>query len=288
MGGSRRNVLIRGLFAMNKRLALRILAGAMAAALLLSLCCCGSEPSYDPKTDDSLSKVTESGRLVLGFDGAFPPMGFVDDEGVTVGFDIDVAEEVCARLGVELVTEIIDWGTKEIALNEGKVDCIWNGFSVTPARAETMCLSEDYMKNSMILVVPGDSDIQGTSDLTDKRVGLQAGSTAMDCIRTSELADKVFPVEFDTVTGVIRGLKKGEVDVILVDSTAAYYFLFSSEEQYYMLPDSLGEEDYAIAFRKNDVKLRDRIQEILREMKADGTLGRISAEWFGSDITTVR
>ena len=271
---------------MKKSTLKKLLAGLLAALFVFALAGCGGESGTGQ--DESLQKVLDAGKLVLGLDDSFPPMGFRDENGEIVGFDIDVAREVCARLGVELVTQTIDWDEKEDDLNEGRIDCIWNGFSVTPARAEAMALSEPYMKNELIFLVPGDSEIMSIGNLKGKRIGFQSGSTAEDVFKESEYYSETTPVSYDTVLDLFEKLDQGEVDVAFVDSVAAYYYILSKDVQYFILPDSLDEEEYAVGFRKGDIKLRDRVQEIMTEMKADGTLGTISKKWFGSDITTVK
>ncbi|MCR5693403.1 MAG: amino acid ABC transporter substrate-binding protein [Clostridia bacterium] len=240
--------------------------------------------------DDSLQKVLDAGKFVLGLDVGFPPMGYTDEQGNIVGFDIDVAREVCKRMGVELVTKGIDWDTKEDVLNDGTIDCIWNGLSVTPARAKSMNLSDPYMKNELIFVVLGSSDAKSISDLTGKKIGVQSGSTAKETLEKSDLYKyrSISVLAYEDNLTLLESLKNGEIDCALVDSVVAYRYIFSSEAQFFVLSDSLGEEEYAIGFRKNDKKLRDKVQEIISDMKADGTLGNISKSWFGSDITIVK
>ena len=264
------------------------LALLFAAVLALTAAGCGSAQTGNNRSDGSLQKILDAGQLVLGLDTEFPPMGYIDETGEIVGFDIDVAQEVCDRLGVTLVKQGIDWDTKEDDLNKGNIDCIWNGMSVTPARAEEMNLSEPYMKNEVIVVVLGSSDIEVLRDLAGRKVGVQSGSTAQDVLETSDKVSDISIVTFDDNMELLKKLEQEEVDAALVDSVVAYHFIFSSDRKYYVLPDSLDEEEYAIGFRKGDQALRDRVQEILSEMKADGTLGVISKKWFGSDITTVR
>ncbi len=271
-----------------KRTICRILLLSLAAALLLSAAGCGSAEDGARAGDDSLQKVLDAGQLVLGLDVGFPPMGYIDGSGEIVGFDIDVAQEVCDRLGVELVKLGINWDTKETTLNNGTIDCIWNGMSVTPARAEAMNLSEPYMKNELILVVLGSSDAKSIRDLGGRSVGVQTGSTAQETLEASDALADVKPVAYETNQELLQELKLGNVDVALVDSVAAYYFVFQSDVPFFILPERLGEEEYAIGFRKGDQALRDRVQELIGEMKADGTLGVISQKWFGSDITTVK
>jgi ABC-type amino acid transport substrate-binding protein len=248
---------------------------------------CGGKTS-SPSSDNSLQKVLDAKQFVLGLDIGFPPMGFVDQTGEIKGFDIDVAQAVCDRLGVKLIKRGIDWDTKEDNLNDGTIDCIWNGLSVTPARAETMNFSEPYMKNELRVVVSVSSDAKGIQDLAGKTLGVQSGATAQDALKASEIASKISIVTFEDNLTLLNQLEQGTIDAALVDSVVAYYYIFSSQEQFFILSNSLGEEKYAIGFRKGDKKLRDEVQTLLNEMKADGTLGNISKKWFGSDITIVK
>ena len=246
---------------------------------------CGAQ---DQGEDNSLQKVLDAGKFVLGLDTEFPPMGFVDENGVIVGFDIDMAREVCDRLGVQLVLQGINWDEKEKILERGDIDCIWNGLSVTPAREEAMCLSDPYMKNEMIAVVRGESGILNLRDLKGKKIGVQHGSSAYEALQKTEIGKDVRIIPYDNVITAIQELSKESIDAALVDSVVAYYYIFSMPDSYYILAESFDEEEYAIGFRKNDRKLRDKVQEIISEMKADGTLGTISKKWFGSDITIVK
>jgi AGCS family alanine or glycine:cation symporter len=238
-------------------------------------------------SDVSLQKVLKSGRFVIGIDADFPPMSFVDDEGELTGFDVDVAREVCKRLGVELVRRAIDWDDKEEELDSGAIDCI-GSMSVTPVSARDMNLSEPYVKETLIFVVAGDSNVRWLRDLKGKKVGVQDGSTTQEALEALDSYKDIVAVPFKNNMAILRQLKYGKLDAALVDSLAAYYFIYSGNEQYFVLSESLGDEKLAIGFRKNDKELRDKIQHIISGMKADGSLGYISRKWFGSDITIVR
>jgi len=267
-----------------------VLLWCAAAALLLTAAGCegGAQTEGGPAKDESLQRILDAGQLVLGLDDSYPPMGFADENGEIVGFDIDVAQEVCDRLGIALVKQPIDWDTKEDDLNSGRIDCIWNGMSVTPERAETMELSDPYMRNELIFVVPGGSDAKGVRDLKGKRTGVQAGSTAEEALDASELCADMTVMRFKDNIALLRELNKGTLDAVLLDSIVAYHVISVSEEQLFVLPDSLNEEEFAIGFRKGERELCNKIQETIGGMKADGTLGEISRKWFGSDITIVK
>jgi polar amino acid transport system substrate-binding protein len=276
---------------MKKSILKRVFTAITAGAMLFAFAGCSGDKKDSSSTtgeDVSLQKVIDSGKLVLGLDATFKPMGYTNDKDEIVGFDIDVAEEVCKRMGVKLVKESINWETKEQDLNAGRIDCIWNGMSVSPSRAEEMNLSEPYMKNSMVFVVPVDSDAKTMDDLSKKVIGVQNGSTAQDILNASDIADTITEQAMPTNIEALQQMELGLVDAVFLDSVVANYEITSSGKNYIVLPDGLEEEEYAIGFRKNDQKLRDEVQKILGEMKADGTLGEISTEWFGSDITTVK
>lgn len=273
-----------------------------AAALMLTGCgtSAGNEDSVDTDAadtsaeisaeDNSLQKVLDSGKFVLGLDATFKPMGYTDENDQIVGFDIDVAEEVCARMGVELVKEPINWDTKEQDLEVGKIDCIWNGMSINASRQEQMNLSDPYMKNSMVFVVAGNSEAASQADLAGKNIAVQNGSSAQEILEASELCTGDNPVNVTAMATNVEALQQLElnlVDAVFLDSVVANYEITSAGKDYKVLPDGLEEEEYAIGFRKNDQALRDEVQKILGEMKADGKLGEISTKWFGSDITTV-
>ena len=245
-----------------------------------------AEETAAASEDASLQNVLDAGKLVLGLDATFKPMGFTDEEDNIVGFDIDLAEEVCKRMGVELVKQPVDWDTKEQDLEAGKIDCIWNGMSVTDERAEIMNLSDPYMKNDMIFVVKTDSAIASQADLDGKTVAVQSGSSAQTILAESGL--NITAVELATNVECLQQLELDLADAVFMDSVVANYEITTTGKAFTVLPDGLSPEEYAIGFRKNDQALRDEVQRILSEMKADGTVEEISTKWFGSDITTIQ
>lgn len=290
MNGNR--VMKEGLmmrFLSGKRVGFICLLVVIAAALALIFATRGREAGRTdaPAGDGSLQKVLKAGRLVLGSDATFPPMSFFDDKGEFVGFDIDMMQEVCARMGIAFVKKPINWDDKEKELNSGAIDGIGSK-SITPESARTMCLSEPYIKQDLIFVVHDSSKVKWLRDLKGKRIGVQAGSTTQEALETLDIYKEVSVTLFEDNLAILQALKRGELDAAFVDSTAAYYFIDSDSDQYFILGESLSAEEFTIAFRKDDLELRNKVQEVLSGMKADGTLGRISKKWFGSDITIVR
>ena len=265
-------------------------AAAVFMAASIALCGCSSDnsgSSSESGVDNSLKKVQDAGKLLLGLDPTFKPMGYTDENDEIVGFDIDVAKEVCKRMGVELEAVPINWDTKESDLNAGTIDCIWNGLSVDGKRAEVMLLSEPYMKNDMVFVVKNGSGYSTMSDLADKTIAVQNGSTAQTILQESEIGSTCTVSALATNVEALQQLELDLVDAVFLDSVVANYEIVTGGKDYVILDDGLYSEEYAIGFRLGDKKLCDEVEKQLKEMKADGTLGEISTKWFGSDVTTI-
>ena len=266
-----------------KKLAISLL---VAVLIVPSLLASGQKESGE---DLSLQKILDKGTFVLGLDDSFPPMGFRDENGEIVGFDIDTAREVASRLGVELIPQPIDWNAKEQELATGNIDCIWNGFTVTPEREKVMSFSEPYVKNAQVVVVRSDSPVQTLADLKDGSVGVQAGSSAQIAIDDTEGFRESLKevVEFKENLTALMDLEIGGVDAVVMDLLVANDNINRSGKDFRILDETLTEEEYAIGFRKNDLALRDAVNAELEAMAADGTLAEIAVKWFGADITTV-
>ena len=282
---------------MKKKLYSMITAFA-CTALLLSGCggtsggqqaqTSGSTAGTSASDDGSWQKVKDSGKLILGLDATFVPMGYTDENDNIVGFDIDVAQAVCDRLGISLSLEPINWETKEEDLEIGKIDCIWNGLSYSDSRAETMTLSMPYMVNEMIFVVNNSSDYQSAGELTGRNIAVQNGSTAQEILEESDIGKSSSVTAIATNIEALQQMELGLVDGVFVDSVVANYLITSTGRDYRVLPETVGEEEqYVIGFRKSDKALCAEVEETLRELKSDGTIAGISEKWFGSDVTTI-
>lgn len=248
----------------------------------------GMENTNASAEDNSLVSIKEKGKFILGLDDSFPPMGFRDENNDIIGFDIDLAKEVTSRMGVELVVQPISWDSKEMELNSGNIDCIWNGMSINDERKEAMNLSEAYLRNDMVFVVLDSSAYNSQADLAGKKVAVQNGSSAQEILEGSEFNSQAGEIiGYDDNVTAFMDLDANGVDAVFLDSVVANYFITSKNKPYRVLSDVLYEEEYAIGFRKNDQALRDEVQKILSEMKADGKVGEISTKWFGSDITII-
>ena len=248
---------------------------------------CNKDGDSETK-DGSLQKVLDAKKLILGLDENFPPMGFRDKNGELVGFDIDLAKEVTKRLGIELVLQPINWDLKDKELNIGNIDCIWNGMTITDQRKEEMKLSDPYMINEMVFVVNKNSGIKSDRDLKGKKVGTQGGSSTVEVLGGLDIAKDIEISYKDDNIALFDSLEKGEIDAVFIDSIFAYYFISEYNKEFYVLASSYSTEGFAIGFRKDDIALCEKIWETLMEMRKDGTLQKISVEWFDADITTVK
>lgn len=276
---------------MKKSIFKKIAGLVLASAMLFTVGCGGGDNSSSSSAgeDNSLQNVLDAKTLKLGLDPTFKPMGFTDENDQIVGFDIDVAKEVANRMGVSLETVPVNWDTKEQDLEVGTIDCIWNGLSVSDERKKVMLMSEPYMKNDMIFVVSASSDVSSPSDLAGKKIAVQNGSTAQEILEASDVVKKDGASVTALATNVeaLQQLDLEMVDAVFLDSVVANYEISSSGKDYVILNEGLESEEYAIGFKLGSQKLCDEVTRILKEMKADGTLGEISTNWFGSDVTII-
>lgn len=228
------------------------------------------------------------GTLIVGFDQDFPPMGFVGDNGEYTGFDLDLAKEVASRLGLEYKAQPIAWDSKDMELESGNIDCIWNGFTIT-GREDDYTWTTPYMANKQVFVVANDSDIKSQADLAGKVVEVQADSSAEAALKENQDLANTFGQLLTTpdYNTAFMDLEQGAVDAVAMDVIVAGYQIKQRNADFKILDDSLSEEEYGVGFKKGNTELRDKVQGALEEMAADGTLAKISDEWFGEDVTTI-
>ena len=260
-----------------------VFVAAFLAAMVFAGC------TKKSSADNSLADLQKKGEFVLGLDDSFPPMGFRDENNEIVGFDIDLAKEGAARLGVTFRAQPINWDAKEQELSTGNIDCIWNGLTITEERLSMLSFTKPYLANEQVLVVRKDSGIASLADLAGKTVGLQAGSSAADALdgATEFKATLKNVVEFKENITALNDLEIGGVDGVVMDKVVADYSIVTTGKPFVVLEQGLAPENYGIAFRKNDLALTAAVQKTLEEMKADGTVEKISTKWFGSDITVI-
>lgn len=260
----------------------------MMFLMIFSLTACKKESG----ADNSLQYIKDNGKLVMGLDDTFAPMGFTDDNGDIIGFDVDLAKAVCEKLGVELVLQPVKWEAKEQELATKNIDCIWNGLSLTPERKENMTMSKPYMTNDISLVVKSDSTIATMADMAGLRLAVQGGSSAEEALNDDtnkafrESLGQINP--FDKYDTALMDMETSNSDAVLMDTVMANYMINSLGKDYKVLGESLLPDEYAIGFRKGDAALCAEVEKALSELKADGTVAEISTKWFGTDITTIQ
>lgn len=239
--------------------------------------------------DTSLTDIQAKKAFVMGLDDSFPPMGFRDENNEIVGYDVDLAREVTKRMGVKLILQPIDWNAKEQELNTGKIDCIWNGFTITDERAKVITFSKPYLKNAQVVVVRKDTSYRTLKDLSGKKVGLQAGSSAAEALEaaTEFHASLKGVIEFKDNLMALMDLEARGVDAVIMDLMVANDNINRSGKAYSILSEDLAPEKYGVGFRKNDVALMGEVQRQLEAMAADGTISTIAKKWFGADISIV-
>lgn len=275
---------------MKKKLIVSLLTLALAATAITA---CGSKNSSgndgqkENSKDQSEAKSSEADeanrtQLIVGFDAEFPPYGYMDDDGNYVGFDLDLAQEVCDRNGWELVKKPINWDSKDMELNSGSIDCIWNGFTIN-GRENDYTWTEGYVDNSIVVVVAADSDIKELSDLAGKTVAVQADSSGLAAL-TGEDAEKEIQELTESFSDLqqvadynsaFMNLEAGAVDAVVLDIGVAKYQLNSRGEGFVMLDEKVSSEQYGIGFKLGNTSLRDKVQATLKEMVSDGKFDEI-------------
>lgn len=280
----------------------RFVSAALAAVMALSMTACGSSnsaaettaadteaaESQAEETTAEEAKTTDGGTLIVGFDQDFPPMGFVGDDGEYTGFDLELAQEVAKRLGLEYKAQPIAWDSKDMELESGNIDCIWNGFTMT-GREDDYTWTEPYMANQQVFVVANDSDINSQADLAGKIVEVQADSSAEAALKeapelTATFKELLTTADYNTA---FMDLEQGAVNAIAMDVIVAGYQIQQRNADFKILDDSLSEEEYGVGFKKGNTELRDKVQSTLEEMAEDGTLQEVSEKWFSKDVTTI-
>ncbi len=283
----------------------KMISVLLAAAMAFALAACGGAQSSTPASSTpaassasqgqssssaayatSLDDIKAKGELVIGLDDTFAPMGFRDENGDLVGFDIDLATAVCEGLGVKPVFQPIDWDAKELELSTGKIDCIWNGMSITPEREQSMSLSNAYLNNKIIIMTNKGVTIATKDDLANYNLGTQADSSALEVVKGDPIYDLIKDklTEYKTYDQVIMDMQAGRIDAMIVDEVLGQYKNTQLGNVFEVASVDFGEDLYAIGLRKSDTELTDAINAAMKTCIDNGTAAEISTKWFGSDI----
>ena len=262
-----------------------IFAGATIFALSATLLTgCGGDDKAA-----STDKTADKGKIVVGLDDNFPPMGFKNEKNEITGFDVDLAKEAAKRLGREVEFKAIDWSSKEAELKSGRVQILWNGLDITDKRKENMLFSNPYMDNRQIIFVKkGNTAVTDEKSLAGKTVGTQSAGTAEEYIDATDFyKNEVKEVKkYPDYVAAFMDLENGRLDAVIGDEIVGRYYMSKHPEELEALDIVVGPvSEFGIAFAKDNTVLQGEVQKVMDEMKADGTMAKVSNEWFGKDIT---
>lgn len=272
------------------------LSAATLAAGALVGCSGTSEPASDDASDATTDEsgavdtgAAQTGTLIVGFDSAYPPYGYVGDDGEYTGFDLDLATEVANRNGWDVQLEPVDWDAKDTLLNSGAINCIWNGFTVE-GREDDYTFSEPYMLNAQVVVVKAGSDVTSLADLAGKTVITQVDSAALDVLEgdQADLAATFAggaPQTIGDYNTAFLQLDSGAVDAVACDLSIAAYQLAANPDKYTQLDEQLSTEHYAVGFKKGDTETADTVTETLRAMNEDGFVEELCDKYADQGIS---
>ena len=256
-----------------KKTVVCVLTGAALAVSMIGSTACFAE---------------EQKTFTVGFDAEYPPFGYMDESGEYVGFDLDVAQKVCDNLGWELVKKPINWDSKDMELNSGNIDCIWNGFTIN-GREDDYTWSDPYLNNEQVMVVASDSGIETLADLAGKNVVVQAASAALDALNSEdnkELTDSFASLtENPDYNTAFMNIDSGAADAVAVDIGVAKYQLAQREEgKYKILDEPIQSEQYGIGFAKGNEELRDTVWAEVMKLYDEGEIDKLAEQYGVADM----
>ena len=259
-----------------------LFALTIISTLFFLLSACGKD------TTDQYESIVDRGYIIAGLDDTFAPLGFRDNDGNIVGFDIDLSKAVFEEMGLEVRYQPIDWKMKETELNGKNIDVIWNGYTITEEREKLVNFSDPYLSNRQVIVVMSDSNVSVKSDLAGKEVGVQAASSSYGVLEDLDITNSFKngePTQFNTNDLAFRDLEYGRIDAIVVDEILArYYITLKDDSNFKVLSEDFGSEEYGVGMRQTDLELTEKFNEAFQTIKDSDTANDISIKWFGEDI----
>ncbi|MEA4922781.1 MAG: amino acid ABC transporter substrate-binding protein [Eubacteriaceae bacterium] len=264
---------------MRKRIIIAVTAAVMLITALGMTGCGGSDSDW--------SYIEKNGKLVVGLDDTFAPMGFRDKNDKLVGFDIDLARAVGKELDIKIEFKPIDWDAKQTELDSKNIDCIWNGMSATEERQKEMSLSKKYLNNKIIIMsLDKNVNVKSEADLKNLKIGTQADSAALETMKANKkydtFKDKIS--EYKSYDDAILDMKAGRTDCIVIDQVLGEYKNSKMDENLYDSDFNFGDDYYAIGFRKDDTELTNKVNDAIQATIDSGEAAKISKKWFGKDI----
>ena len=282
----------------------KLTALLMGTAMVLSLAACGgsassaasseaasseaasseetSEAASEETTDEAAGEVTtvNAGKLTMSTNAAFPPYEMTTDSGDFEGIDIEVADAIAKKLGLELQVDDMDFDAALLAAQNGKSDIVMAGVTVTDERQKVMDFSDTYAEGIQSIIVPEDSDIASADDLTGKAIGTQRGTTGY--IYCTDDFGEENVIAYDDGLTAVQALNNGQVDAVVIDNAPAKEFV-AANPGLKILDTAYAQEDYAIGVAKGNTELLNAINGALEELQADGTLQSIVDKYIKAE-----
>ena len=271
------------------------LAAAAVSAAALALTACGGSASTASSaaassvaasseaasTSAAAAELTtvEAGKLTMATNATFPPYEMTTDAGTIEGIDVDTAQAIAEKLGLELQIDDMDFDAALLSVQQGKADIAMAGITVTDERMAVMSFSDSYATGIQSVIVPEGSDIASVDDLAGKKIGTQRGTTGYLYCSDDFGEDAV--VAYDNGLTAVQALNNGQVDAVVIDNAPAKEFV-AANPGLVILDTSYAEEDYAIGVAKGS-SLKDAVNAALEELKADGTLQSIVDKYIKAE-----
>lgn len=240
-----------------------------------------SNKNKDNDKDRSWQNIKDKKIFVVGLDDSFPPMGFKDEDQKIVGYDIDLAKEAAKRMNVNVEFKAVEWDGVILSLKNKEIDVIWNGLSMTEDRKKYIEFSKPYLENRQIIMVNEKSNIENLSDLKNKIIGMQMGSTAESALKSNENFEKSLKEvrKYSNNVEAFMDLKANRLEAVVVDEIVARYYM-KKQKGFKIIKDDLGKESYGVGLRKEDKEFLNKLNSALDDMKKDKTIDKINAKWF--------
>ena len=251
-------------------------ASSAAASSVASSAAASSEAASAAATE--LTTV-EAGKLTMATNAEFPPYEMTTDAGEFEGIDIETAQAIADKLGLELQIDDMDFDAALLSVQQGKADIVMAGVTVTDERKAVMDFSDSYATGIQSIIVPEGSDIASPDDLAGKKIGTQRGTTGY--IYCSDDFGDENVVAYDDGLTAVQALNNGQVDAVVIDNAPAKEFV-AANPGLVILDTSYAEEDYAIGVAKGS-SLKDAVNAALEELKADGTLQSIVDKYITAE-----
>jgi polar amino acid transport system substrate-binding protein len=270
-----------GMYVMKKIISILITLSVMT--VLFAGCGTQNKSSSTSSSETTLEKVKKAKKIVVAVDDTYPPMEFRDENNKLVGMDIDMGNALAKKMGIEIQFVSTSWDGIFMGLKSKKYDAVISSVSMTDERKKSMTFFGPYIHGGQVISVKtGNTTIKSSDDLKDKIVGVQISTTGED------VAKKIPGIKqiktYDKITDAYNDLIIGRTDAVIVDNVVANYYK-QKKSGFDVLSEDLTDEPFGIAFRKEDTDLKAEFEKAYKEIKADGTMTKISEKWFGSDIS---